>query len=119
MGSWPLAQPLFYQYGCTKRLADRLCCNGSWGITAIHDRFPSITIKRGNLITFDLLQSSAARPREVLDRLPEHPNPSPLAWDSGGTAAAGEKPCPPPPHRPRSGGRRRLADARHGAAVAR
>ena len=119
MGSWPLAQPLFYQYRCTCEQADRLCCNGSAEISAIQDRLGSITIKRSNLITLDLLQSPAAQPREVLDRLPKHPNPSPLAWDSGGTAAAGEKPCPPPPHRPRSGGRRRLADARHGAAVAR
>ena len=39
--------------------------------------------------------------------------------EGSATAAAGERPCPPPPHRPRSGGRRRLADARHGAAVAR
>jgi hypothetical protein len=71
------------------------------------------------LITLDLLQSPAAQPREVLDRLPKHPNPAPLAWDSGGTAAAGENLACPPPHQPRSGGRRRLADARHGAAVAR
>jgi len=119
MGSGPLAQPLFYQYRCTYGRADPPCCTGSEEISAIQDRLGSITIKRSNLITLDLLQSPAAQPREVLDRLPEHPNPSPLAWDSGGTAAAGEKPCLPLPHRPRSGGRRRLADARHGAAVAR
>jgi hypothetical protein len=97
MGSWPLAQPLFYQYRCTCEQADRLCCNGSAEISAIQDRLGSITIKRSNLITLDLLQSPAAQPREVLDRLPKHPNPSPLAWDSGGTAAAGEKPCLPTP----------------------
>ena len=97
MGSWPLAQPLFYQYRCTCEQADRLCCNGPAEISAIQDRLGSITIKRSNLITLDLLQSPAAQPREVLDRLPKHPNPAPLAWDSGGTAAAGEKPCLPTP----------------------
>ena len=48
MGSWPLAQPLFYQYGCTKRQADRLCSNGSGEISAIQDCLGSITIKRSN-----------------------------------------------------------------------
>jgi hypothetical protein len=70
MGSGPLAQPLFYQYRCTNRQADQLCCNGFGEISAIHDRFASITIKRGNLIALDLLQSPAAQPREVLDWLP-------------------------------------------------
>jgi hypothetical protein len=70
MGSGPLAQPLFYQYKCTCERMDRLCRNGSGQITAIHARLVSITIKRGNLIALDLLQSPAAQPREVLDRLP-------------------------------------------------
>ncbi len=70
MGSWPLAQPLFYQYRCTHGRTDRLCCNGSAEISAIQDRLGSITIKRSNLIALDLLQSPAAQPREVLDRLP-------------------------------------------------
>jgi hypothetical protein len=70
MGSGPLAQPLFYQYGFTKRQAYRLCRNGSGEIIAIQDRLASITIKRSNLIAFDLLQSQAAQPREVLNRLP-------------------------------------------------
>jgi hypothetical protein len=70
MGSGPLAQPLFYQYRCTNRQADRLCCNGSAEIRAIQDRLASITIKRSNLNTLDLLQSPAAQPREVLDRPP-------------------------------------------------
>ena len=47
-------------------------------------------------------------------------SPQPLPADScSTTAAAGEQLSPPPIQRPRSGGRRRLADARHGAAVAR
>ena len=70
MGSGPLAQPLFYQYRCTYGQANRLCCNGSGEISAIHERHASITIKRSNLIALDLLQSPAAQPREVLDRLP-------------------------------------------------
>jgi hypothetical protein len=70
MGSGPLAQPLFYQYKCTCERMDRLCRNDSGEISAILDRFASITIKRGNLIALDLLQSPAAQPREVLDRLP-------------------------------------------------
>jgi hypothetical protein len=48
MGLGPLAPSLFYQYGCTKRQADRLCCNGSREISAIQDRLGSITIKRSN-----------------------------------------------------------------------
>ena len=55
MGSGPLAQPLFYQYRCTYGQADRLCRNGSGRIRAIHARLASINIKRGNLITHDLL----------------------------------------------------------------
>jgi hypothetical protein len=70
MGSGPLAQPLFNQYRCTHGRADPRCCNGSEEISAIQDRLGSITIKRSNLITLDLLQSPAAQPREVLDRLP-------------------------------------------------
>jgi len=70
MGSGPLAQLLFYQYRCTYERSNRLCCNGFGQITAIHDRFASINIKRGYLIALDLLQSPAAQPREVLDRLP-------------------------------------------------
>ena len=42
------------------------------------------------------------------------------AGECPATAAAGKWPClPPPNHRPQSGGRRRLADAGHGPAVAR
>jgi hypothetical protein len=48
MGSGPLAQYLFYQYGCTKKRADRPCCNGSREISAIQHRLGSITIKRSN-----------------------------------------------------------------------
>ena len=55
MGSGPLALPLFYQYRCTYGQADRLCCNGSGQISAIHDPHASITIKRSNLIALDLL----------------------------------------------------------------
>jgi hypothetical protein len=70
MGSGPLAQPLFYQYGFTKRQSDRPCRNGSAAISAIQDCLASINIKPGYLITLDLLQSPAAQPRELLDRLP-------------------------------------------------
>jgi len=70
MGSGPLALALFYQYRCTYGQADRLCCNGSGEISAIHSRLTSINIKRSNLIALDLLLSPAAQPREVLDRLP-------------------------------------------------
>ena len=58
------------------------------------------------------------RPRSRARKLGASPQPLP-AGSGSATAAAGGQPCPPPPHRPRSGGRRRLADARHGAAVAR
>jgi hypothetical protein len=83
MGSGPLAQPLFYQYRCTYGRLDRLCCNSSAEISAIHARLASINIKRGNLITLDLLGLPAAQPREVIDRLPspqpitpiQHPGP--------------------------------------------
>jgi hypothetical protein len=78
MGLGPLAQPLFYQYKCTCERMDRLCRNGSGEISAIHYRFASITIKRGKLIVLELLQSPAAQPREVLDRLPA-PQPITLA----------------------------------------
>jgi hypothetical protein len=40
------------------------------GNIAIHARLAFINIKRGNMIMLDLLQSPAAQPREVLDRLP-------------------------------------------------
>ena len=58
------------------------------------------------------------RPRSRARKLGASPQPLP-AGSGSATAAAGGQPCPPPPHRPRSGGRRRRADARHGAAVAR
>ena len=69
MGFGPLAQPLFYQYRCTYGQADRLCRNGSAEIGAIYARHASINIKRGNLITLDLLGCPAAQPREARDRL--------------------------------------------------
>jgi hypothetical protein len=103
MGSGPLAQPLFYQYRCTHGQADRLCCNGSGEIPAIHARFASITIKRSNLIALDLLQSPATQPREVLDRLPA---PQPITpgleqrrHRSRGRAALPATPTPAPERR--------------------
>ena len=109
MGSGPLAQPLFYQYRCTNRQADRLCCNGSAEIRAIQDRLASITIKRSNLIALDLLQSPAAQPREVLDRLPA---PQPITpgleqrrHRSRGRAALPATPTPAPGRRAAAAGR--------------
>jgi hypothetical protein len=93
MGSGPLAQPLFYQYRCTYERSNRWCCNGFGQITAIHDRFASINIKRGYLIAFDLLQSPAAQPREVLDRLPA-PQPITLALGLCRHRSRGSSPGP-------------------------
>ena len=117
MGLGPLAQPLFYQHRCTHWQADRLCCNGSGEITAIHDRFASITIKRGNLIALDLLQSPAAQPREALDR---PPTLQPIAPGLGQRRhrSRGQAALPSIPCQKGGGGRRRLSDVSHGAAVA-
>jgi hypothetical protein len=118
MGSWPLAQPLFYQYGCTHGRTDRLCCNGSGEITAIHTHLASINIKPGYLITLDLLGLPAAQSRELLDRLLS-PQPITPGLEQRRHRSRGREALPTTPTPPRSGGRRRLADARRGAAVAR
>ncbi len=79
----------------------RLC-----GISAFQDHIASITIKRGNLITLDPLQSPAAQPREALDRLPA---PQPITpgqeqrrHRSRGRAALPATPTPAP--EPEGGG---------------
>jgi hypothetical protein len=54
-----------------------------WGNRDHRSRLALINIKRGNLITLDLLGLTAAQPREVIDRLPspqpitpiQHPGP--------------------------------------------
>jgi hypothetical protein len=62
-------------------------------ISAIHARLASINIKRGNLITLDLLGLPAAQPREVLDRLPS-PQFSTLALGLGGHRSRGNSAGP-------------------------
>jgi len=71
--------------------------------------------KQGHQIRAKLSSARAAARGKMMPRLSRSPLAGYLA-----TAAAGEQPClPPPHHQARSGGRRRLADARHGVAVAR
>jgi len=53
-----------------------------WGNRGHRSRLASINIKRGNLITLDLLGLTAAQPREVIDRLPS-PQPITLALGLG------------------------------------
>ena len=113
MGSWPLAQPLFYQYKRTVGSANVLQGNGSTQSWSMRRR---AWRQINNLSRFNPggpTGRAAAR-----GNLGHHPSPI-NAGECPVTAAAGERPCPPPPHRTRSGGRRRLADARHGAAGAR
>ena len=113
MGSGPLARPLFYQYKCTLGEPEPLLDNGS-------DQSKSIRSGPGSLM-IKTIRSGPNRPSPAQPR--EHTwgiTPAPCRWPAA-------KPPQPrecgyahhPQHRPRSGGRRRLTDARHGAAVAR
>ena len=102
MGSWPLAQPSFYQYKCTERRAERLKGNGSTQSLAMRWR-PWRQIKNRSRFSPECpIGHAAAR-----GNLGHHPNPKD-AGECRATAAAGGQPCLPPPHRPRSGGRRLL-----------
>ena len=112
MGSWPLAQPSFYQYKRTEGPAEPLRGNGSTQSSAMRWRLSTQIDNRSRFSPECPTGRAAAR-----GNLGQHP--SPIDADEGpATAGAGELPCPPPTHRPRSGGRRRLSNVSHGSAVA-
>jgi hypothetical protein len=113
MGSGPLARPLSYQYKRTVTRAEPLRHNGSMQSGAMGSG-PGLLISKAN--KFGLNRPAPTQPREQTWGI----TPAPCRWPAA-------KPPQPresgyayhPQHRPRSGGRRRLTDARHGAAVAR
>ena len=113
MGSGPLARPLFYQYKCTLGEPEPLLDNGSDQSKSIRSGPGSLMIKT---IRSGPNRPAPAQPREQTWGITPSPCPRPAATPPQPRESG---PARHPQHRPRSGGRRRLADARHGAAVAR
>ncbi len=99
MGSWPLAQPLFYQHKRTVGSANVLQGNGSAQSWSMRRRAWRQINNLSRFSTGGPTGRAAAR-----RNLGHHPSPI-NAGECPVTAAAGERPCPPPPHRTRSGGR--------------
>jgi hypothetical protein len=91
MGSGPLAQPVFYQYKRTVGQAETLWGNGSEQCQAERSD-PGLLISKAN--RFGPNRPAPAQPREQTWGITPLPLP---AAGRHATAAAGERPCPPPP----------------------